>query len=345
MLLSLLQRLSDACGLAGREDEVRAILKEELAPHVDEMWTDAMGNLLVRKGQGPVSVMLDAHMDEVGFLVGEITEQGYIYLRKVGGLDDRVIPGRQVWLTERRIPGVIGAKAWHLCSDAERNRTIPFDEMYVDLGASSREEVEALGIEPGDPVYFATRFERWGERMVKGKALDDRVGCTIVARVLQEFDHPGLTLYGAFTCQEEVGLRGAKVAAYSLNPDVAVAVDGTSAADVAGVDPMDTSTNVGGGPALYPAEWSHAGHQRLFEELQRIAGKHGLPLQHKRVAGGGTNAGAINLARAGVPACSLSVPCRYIHSAASLCSLDDVEATLQLIQQFLRSCAEGEFRP
>lgn len=345
MLLKRLERLSNACGLAGCEDEVRAILKEELAPHVDEMWTDPMGNLLVRKGSGPVSVMLDAHMDEVGFLVSEITEHGYISLKKVGGIDDRVIPGRQVWVTERRIPGVVGAKAWHLCSESERSRPIPFDEMYVDLGAGSREEVEALGIEPGDPVYFATRFERWGDRMVKGKALDDRVGCAIVAEILREFEHPGLTLYGAFTCQEEVGLRGARVAAWRLNPDAALAVDGTSAADVAGVDPLDTGTNVGGGPVLYPAEWSHAGHLRLFQELERIARERGLPLQYKRIAGGATDASAINLARAGVPACSVSVPCRYIHSAASLCSLDDVEATLQLIREFLRSCAEGEFRP
>lgn len=341
----LLERLSNACGVPGREDEVRAILTETLAGHVDEMWTDLMGNLIVRKGQGPVKVMLDAHMDEVGFLVGKVTDEGYVLLKKIGDLDDRVLPGRQVWLTDRRIPGVIGAKAWHLTTAEERGRPISFAEMYVDLGCRNRAEVEALGIEPGDPVYFATLFEHFSAKVVKGKAFDDRVGCHIVARLLMEFDHPGLTLYGAFTVQEEVGLRGARVAAYNLDPDLAIAVDGTSSANVAGVDPMETGTNMGEGPVLYPAEPTNAGHHWLFESLARTAAAHGLPLQYKRLAAGGTNAGGIALQRGGVPACSLSVPCRYIHSAASLCNLDDVEATVQLIQRFLRGVEKGDFRP
>jgi putative aminopeptidase FrvX len=341
----LLEQLSNACGVPGREDEVRDVLKQALIGHVDEMWTDAMGNLIVRKGNGPVKVMLDAHMDEVGFLVGEITEEGYVLLKKIGGLDDRVLPGRAVWLTNRRIPGVIGAKAWHLTSAEEKSRAIPFDEMYVDLGCRNRAEVEALGIEPGEPVYFATTFEHFSEKVVKGKAFDDRVGCYVVARVLMEFDHPGITLYGAFTCQEEVGLRGARVAAYNLNPDLAISVDGTSAANVAGVDPMETASNMGEGPVVYPAEWSSAGHERIYRELVRLADACGFPLQYKRSAAGGTNAGGIALQRAGIPAASLSVPCRYIHSAASLCHLDDVEVTVHLIHQFLQRIEEGEFRP
>ncbi|MFZ5813832.1 MAG: M42 family metallopeptidase [Bacillota bacterium] len=341
----LLERLSNACGVPGQEDQVRAVLRDALKEHVDEMWTDVMGNLIVRKGQGPVRVMLDAHMDEVGFLVGEITEDGFLLLKKIGGLDDRVLPGRAVWVTGQRIPGVIGAKAFHLTSGAERDRVIPLDEMYVDLGCRSRAEVEALGVEPGSPVYFACTFERFSDRVVKGKAFDDRVGCYVVARLLMGPVHPGLTLYGAFTVQEEVGLRGARVAAYYLNPDLAIAVDGTSSANVAGVKPMETGANMGEGPVLYPAEATNAGHQRIFEALARVAREQGLPLQYKRVAAGGTDAGGIAVQRDGIPACSLSVPCRYIHSAASLCDLGDVEATIKLIDRFLEGVGKGDFRP
>jgi len=341
----LLERLSNACGVSGDEGEVRALLKEVLAPRVDEMWSDPMGNLIVRKGSGPVRVMLDAHMDEVGFLVGSITDDGYVSLKKVGGLDDRVLPGRQVWLTHRRIPGVIGAKAWHLCSDEERRKVIPFDEMYVDLGCRSRAEVEALGIEPGEPVYFATQFELLGDRVAKGKAMDDRVGCTVLARVLLEYDFPGITLLGAFTVQEEVGLRGAKAAAFHLKPDVALALEGTGSANVAGVDPFDTITNMGEGPVISLMDAAGIPHKRVWEELVRLARAHGIRHQFRRLTSGGTDAGTIALAREGVPACTISVPCRYIHTNAALCHLDDVDGAVQLVRRFLESAEKGDFRP
>lgn len=341
----LLERLSNACGVSGDESGVRALLKEILAPRVDEMWTDPMGNLIVRKGSGPVRVMLDAHMDEVGFLVGEITDEGYLSLRKVGGLDDRVLPGRQVWVGHRRIPGVIGAKAWHLCSPEERKKVIPFDDMYVDLGCRSRAEVEALGIELGDPVYFATEFELLGDRVAKGKALDDRVGCTVLARVLLEYDFPGITLLGAFTTQEEVGLRGAQVAAYHLKPDVALALEGTGSANVAGVDPFDTITNMGEGPVISLMDASGIPHKRVWDELVRLAREHGIRHQFRRMTAGGTDAGAIARAREGVPVCTISVPCRYIHTNAALCHLDDVDGAVQLVRRFLESVEKGEFRP
>ncbi|MFZ5822790.1 MAG: M42 family metallopeptidase [Bacillota bacterium] len=341
----LLERLSNACGVPGREDEVRAVLREALTGHVDEIWTDPMGNLIVRKGSGPVKVMLDAHMDEVGFLVGEITDEGYVILKKIGGLDDRVLPGRQVWLTDRRIPGVIGAKAWHLTSADERTKVIPFDEMYVDLGCRTRAEVAALGIEPGEPAYFATTFEHFSEKVVKGKAFDDRVGCYVLARLLLEFDHPGITLYGAFTCQEEVGLRGAKVAAYNLNPDVAIALEGTGSANAAGVDPFDTITNMGEGPVISLMDASGIPNKRVWDELVRVARVSEIPYQHRRLTAGGTDAGGIALQRSGVPACTVSVPCRYIHTNAALCNLDDVEGAVQLVHRFLESVEKGDFRP
>lgn len=341
----LLERLSNACGISGLEHEVRDLLRQELAPYVDEMWTDAIGNLIVRKGNGPVKVMLDAHTDEVGYCVGSITEEGYLRLKKIGGLDDRVLPGRQVWVTNKRIPAVLGAKAWHLCSAEERGKVIPFDQMYADLGCKSRAEVEELGIEPGDPVYFATTFEHFSDKVVKGKAFDDRAGCAVLAEVLMKHSYPGLTLYGAFVTQKEVGLRGARVAAYNLNPHVAIALEGTGSANVAGVDPFDTITNMGEGPAISLMDNSAIPNLRVWEELVRVAKANNIKYQHRRIVGGGTDSGGISLQRSGIPVCTVSTPCRYIHTHAALLNLDDLYGAVNLVHHFLLSIEKGDFRP
>jgi putative aminopeptidase FrvX len=341
----LLERLSNACGVPGREEEVRALLKAELQPLVDEIWTDPIGNLIVRKGNGPVKVMLDAHMDEVGFLVGSITDDGYVKLKKIGGLDDRVLPGRAVWLTQNRIPGVMGAKAWHLISADERGKVIPLDEIYVDLGCRNRAEVEALGIEPGEPAYFATTFERLSDKVVKGKAFDDRAGCALLGELLRRAAYPGITLYGVFTCQEEVGLRGAKVAAYHLYPDVAIALEGTGSVNVVGVDPEETITNMGEGPAISVMDQSAIPNLKLLQHLTQVARDAGVIHQFRRFTKGGTDAGGISLQRAGIAACTVSVPCRYIHTNAALLNLDDFEGAIALIHHFLQSVEKGDYRP
>jgi endoglucanase len=341
----LLEKLSNACGVSGDEQALRDLLKQELAPYVDEMWTDAIGNLIMRKGNGPVKVMLDAHMDEVGYCVGSITDEGYLRLKKMGGLDDRVLPGRQVWISQQRIPAVLGAKAWHLCSAEERGKVIPFDQMYADLGAKSRQEVEELGIEPGTPVYFATTFEHYSDKVVKGKAFDDRSGCAVLSEILMQHSYPGITLYAAFTVQEEVGLRGARIAAYNLNPDVALALEGTGSANGAGVDPFDTITNMGEGPAISLMDNSGIPNLRVWEELVRVAKANNIRYQHRRIVGGGTDAGGIALQRNGIPVCTVSTPCRYIHTHAALLNLDDLYGAVNLVHHFLLSVEKGDFRP
>jgi putative aminopeptidase FrvX len=341
----LLEKLTNACGLSGREDEVRDLLRQELASHVDQIWTDSIGNLLMRKGNGPLKVMLDAHMDEVGFLVSEITEEGFLKLKKVGGLDDRVLPGRALWVTNRRIPGVIGAKAFHLTSGEDRNKVIPFSEMLVDLGCKSKAEVEALGIELGDPVYFATTAERFGEKILKAKAIDDRVGCYVLAEILKRPVPEGVTIYAAFTVQEEVGLRGARIAAYNLAPDVAIPVESCAAADVPGVGPVDTSTNLGEGPAISLYDPSVIPNQKIHQALVETAELKGIRYQFRRALGGGNDGGAIHLARTGVPLNTVSVPTRYFHTSAALCNLDDVAATIDLVYAFIERLAKGEVRP
>lgn len=341
----LLERLCNACGIPGREDEVRDLLRQALTGHVDEIWTDSLGNLLVRKGSGPYKVMLDAHMDEVGFCVGEITAAGYLKLKKVGGVDDRVIPGRHVWVTERRIPGVVGARAFHLTGSDERSRVISLDQMSVDLGCSSRAQVEEMGIELGDPVYFAAEFEMLGETMIRARALDDRAGCAAIAEVLLNHSYPGITLFGAFTVQEEVGLRGARAAAYNLNPDLALAMECTPAADLPDTSPIDTATHVGAGPVIYLLDHSGIPNRAVAEQLAQVAGTEGIPFQFKRTAVGGTDAGAIALQREGIPACPVSLPARYLHTGASMASLEDYRNLVRLLDGFLRTVERGEFRP
>lgn len=341
----LLERLSQACGIPGREEEVRDLIRSDLEGQVDETWTDVMGNLLARKGSGPYRVMIDAHMDEVGFCVGGITDEGFLKLKKVGSVDDRVIPGREVRVTYRRIPGVIGAKATHLVSAEERSKPMPIAQMLVDLGCRHRAEVEAMGVELGDPVCFATDFERFGAKVVKGKAFDDRAGCAVLAELLKRFDDPSITLFGAFTVQEEVGLRGARAAAYNLNPDLAVAIDATAAADVAGTDPDSTVATLGNGPVLYLMDGASLPDRRVSDHLQQVAVENGIAYQFKRLASGGTDARAIALGRGGVPVCAISLPCRYIHSGAALMNLDDFENLIALLERFLQSVAKGEFRP
>lgn len=338
----LLERLCNACGLAGQEDEVRAILRAELQAHVDQIWTDALGNLIMRKGDGPTKVMLDAHMDEVGFLVGEITEQGFIKLKKVSGIDDRVIPGRAVWITSRRIHGVIGAKAFHLTGADERGKVLPFSEMVVDLGCTTKAEVEALGIELGDPVYYATAAEHWGEGILKAKAIDDRVGCYIAAEILKQPVPEGVTLLVSFTVQEEVGLRGAKVSAYNLQPHVAIALESTVAADVAAVGPLDTVTNMGQGPAITLYDAAGIPSQEVQQGLIQVAEQKGIKHQLRRVVGGGNDAGAIALQGGGTPVCAVSIPTRYFHTNAALCNLADVQAAIDLVSAYITGLAKGE---
>jgi len=357
-LVGLLRELSQACGLPGDEGEVREVLRRALEPHVDEVRTDAMGNLICRRdgpaagrpagspgdGRRPLRVMLDAHMDEVGLMVAGFTDGGLLRVKTCGGIDPRVLPGRSVLVGRARMPGVIGLEAVHLIEPDDHEKVVPLKKLLVDIGARSREEAEAVA-PPGTPVYFDTAFERLSDGVVKGKAFDDRIGCAAVAAVLLGRRYPNLSVVGVFSVQEEVGLRGAQAAAYSVDPDVAIAVDGTTAADVPGVESGRTCTELGRGPAVTLMDGTVVTHQRVREHLVELAAEHGVPYQFRRLTTAGTDAGAIFLQRAGVPACTVSVPCRYIHAPAALACLDDLENTVRLLELFLDSLDRGVFEP
>jgi len=338
----LLKQLSEALGVSGNEHEVREIIKDAVKGLVDEIRVDTLGNLIAVKGKGKrPRVMVAAHMDEVGLMVSWIEKNGLLRFRKVGGIDDRVLVSKTVLVGKERVPGVIGAKAIHLQEPKERENPLRYEDLYIDIGAKSKEEAEKK-VKLGDFVAFATRFEEFGQRKAKGKAFDDRVGCTVLIEALKgQYD---FELNAVFTVQEEVGLRGATVAAYDVDPEMALVLEGTTCSDTPGTDPEGYATEVGKGPALSLMDASSIANKRMVQEMVRLAQEHGLPYQFRRTTMGGNDAGRIHLTREGVPSASLSVPCRYIHSPVSVISLDDLENAVKLLGLFLKSI-EGGFRP
>lgn len=335
----ILKELSQAFGVSGHENEVRALILEEIRDHVDECRVDAMGNLIARrKGRGasPLRVLAAAHMDEVGLMVTQIEDTGLLRFAKVGGIDDRVLPARGVLIGDSRVPGVIGSKPVHLTEKGERDKVMDYKQLAIDIGASSKGEAERL-VHRGDCAVFVADFlelpavNSW--RAVRGKALDDRVGCTVLVELLKET--LPFELIAAFTVQEEVGLRGAKVAAYAEHPDAAVVLECTAANEVPNRKDVSPSTRLGEGPAVTIMDNSFIADPRLVEHFLSLAARKGIPVQVKQPNIGGTDAGAIQRSRRGVPAITIAVPARYIHSPAAIMNGDDLDHTLALVREAL----------
>ncbi len=343
----LLQALSDARGVSGDERAVRELILNAVRPWCDETRVDALGNLIcLRKARrtavaAPRRVMLDAHMDEIGLIITGINGDGTLRFGKVGGIDDRILLSKQVLVGPNAVPGVIGFRPIHLLSAAEREKPVSADEMAIDIGVTSKGGAEKL-VKPGQYVTFRTSYVELqpdGPRTVKGKAFDDRAGCAIVAELLQgdyAFD-----LVAAFTAQEEVGLRGAHVAAYSIAPDVAFAFEGTVCDDLPRKKDITPVTELGKGPVFTFMDRSFVADPRLVRLLVRAAEALGLPYQFKRAVAGGTDAGAIHQSREGVPSAAIALPARYIHAPVSMISLVDFENTIAIAREALRALEGG----
>jgi putative aminopeptidase FrvX len=336
----LLLKLSDARGVAGNEDAVRELLLSEIKPYVDEYRVDSIGNLIAtvhaREGTSyPHRVMLAAHMDEVGLMIVQIEKSGMLAFRPVGGIDPRILPAKRVLVGKDSIPGVIGIKPIHLVTPEEERVVIKVEQMYIDIGAKSKEDAETV-VKVGDYATFATQAQANG-RIVMGKAFDDRAGCAILAELVKE--RYEVELLAAFTVQEEVGLRGARVAGYSVEPEVAVALEGTICDELPHKKDITPVTRMGQGPAITVMDRSLIADRRLVDLLVRTATAEGIPYQFKSPGLGGTDAGAIHLVREGVPAAAVAVPARYIHTPVSFLSLDDFEQTVALMRAALHRLA------
>ena len=333
--LKLLEKLCNVIAISGDEGEVRKIVLEEVKPYADEVRIDTLGSVLATKfGRGRsknrMRVMLDAHMDEVGFMIVSDEGEGLYRFEMIGGIDVRHLVGKQVLVGKERTPAVIGGKPIHLMNGDERTRKVPLDALRIDMGLSGKAKV-------GDYAGFATKFRRVGPSIMS-KSIDDRIGVATLIELFRQAP-PNIDLCLAFSVQEEIGLRGAKVAAQYFNPDIAIAVDSTPAYDLplheAGEN-ISYNTKLGLGPAIYIADGSTLHDPRLVRFLQETAEAEKIPYQFRQPGGGGTDSGAIQRSLAGIPTVSISVPHRYTHSPVSISRVEDWKNTIKLLRAALK---------
>ena len=331
-----LKTLCELNGTSGDERAVRKAVFEAAKATGAKVSIDRMGNVVAfKKGTAPDGrprVCLSAHMDEVGFIIIGATDEGLLQFRPVGGVDPRVVVSKHVKVGA--LDGVIGALAIHLQTKEQRARVLPFEDLYIDIGAKTKDEALEKA-PPATYAYFSTEYLPLGQGFATAKALDDRVGCYNLLRVLEGTYAVDLTC--AFVTQEEVGLRGATGAAYLIDPDVAIVLEGTAAGDMSDVPASRHVCDAGRGVAVSFMDNASIADQALYRALLSIAEKSGVPCQVKRGVTGGNDAAAYQRAKAGARTCVLSVPCRYIHGPSSVCALSDVDAQYQLAKAYLES--------
>ena len=339
-MINTLRTLCALPGVSSFEDEVRDYIRNRVAPYADSLRVDAMGNLIVfKKGAKSTGnkLMLCAHMDEVGLIVRDITDEGYLKFSCVGGIDRRVLLGKQVMVGTNKVPGIIGLKAIHMTTPEERKKVPPLTDYYIDIGAADQEQAQKL-VELGDCCVFAGDVVEFGGGMLKAKAIDDRVGCAVLVKLLEEELPMDCTF--VFTVQEEVGTRGAFGAAFSVTPEIAVVFEGTTAADNPALEEHTQVCWPGRGPVLSWMDGSAVYDRELFELLRGLAEANRVPWQMKHYLSGGTDAGAIQRTKAGVRVTGISAAVRYLHAPSSVASISDMEHMLTLARLFVQAMAD-----
>ncbi len=322
-MINLIKKLTEAYGPSGREEEVRSIIKEEIEGKVDETIIDSLGNLIaIKKGEGK-KIMVAAHMDEIGVIVTYIDEKGFLRFSPVGGISAYTLIGKRFVFPN----GILATVGIEKSKDI---RSLSFNKLFLDIGAKDKKEANTK-INIGDIAVYEGSLVQCGERL-SGKAFDDRIGCTILIKVLERIKTNN-EVYFVFTVQEELGLRGAKTAAYKLNPDYGLAVDVTRIGDTPESEIMDVA--LGKGPTIKIKDSSVICHPYVKEKMISIAERNKIPYQFEILEQGGTDAGAIHLSREGIPAGVMSVPCRYIHTAAEMIDMQDVENSVNFLKLIL----------
>lgn len=329
-----LEKLSNVCGVAGREDEVKELMKKFLKPYVNEVREDKLGNIIgIRKGKkNAPKVMLAAHMDEIGLLIKNISKKGFLRFVKIGGIDDRILLARKVLVYTKKGPlhGIIGSRPPHIEKEEDRKKTITYDKLFIDVGAKTLGEAKEMGVRIGDPVGFDMKFARLGKDLVIGKAFDDRIGCAVMIEAVKQMKNSECTIYAVGTVQEEVGLRGATTAAFEIHPDVGIAIDVTLAGGVPGVKEVETSIKMRKGPSLTVADRGLITHPKVLQLLIDTAEENNVPYQLETGLPGSTDAARISLSREGVPSGAILIPTRYIHSPTAMLSLRDAANAVKL---------------
>ena len=379
-MLNLLKLLCQTDGVSGCEEGLCQLIKQRVEPYCDQIFEDSMGNLYAfKKGKKPANqkIMLAVHMDEVGLIIKGVTDDGYLKFGVVGGMDTRVLMGKRVRIdggrteaapTGERVSvvggdcgetgnpsptsgcesaisgvggaptdGIISIKAVHLSNQEERKTVPEPSSLYIDIGAKSREQALQM-VNIGDYAAFYSPFEQSGNTL-RGRAFDDRVGCAAAIKLIEQT--PPVDIWVCFTVQEEVGTRGAKIAANRINPDMAIVIDTTTACDLPKIPDSKTVCNMGGGVVISYMDMGTIYHKPFVEQLTRLAREHKIPHQFKRYLAGGTDAAAISASGQGVPTAGLGIAARYIHSPTGVCNRGDIENMYALLELFLGEFAEG----
>jgi putative aminopeptidase FrvX len=341
----LAERLAEAPGIAGREEAVREIVVAEMRPLVDNLTVDTLGNVIgTTSGHSAPRVMLAAHMDEIGFMVKFIDDRGFVRLQNIGSFDPRVLPAQRVRVHTSRGEALLGVlqfgnKPIHLLTQ-EEIKVPKLQDVYVDLGLSAPEVRQQVDI--GDMVTLDRTLERAGHT-ITGKSLDDRISVFVMIEVLRSVGQHEAEIVAVATTQEEVGLRGAQTAAFGVNPDIGIALDVTVAADTPGVDAIDQVSKLGHGVAIKMFDSSHIPNHRLVRHFRSIAEQHGIPHQLEVLPCGGTDGSALQRARAGAPAITISIPTRYLHTVNEMACVDDIMAEIQLVARYLEQAHRGDY--
>ncbi len=327
----LLKELCSLSGPAGFEDNVRSFIRERVS--ADEIYTDSMGNLIChKKGKGK-KVMVAAHMDEVGLIITDVTDKGFLKFSTLGSIETAVLCSKKVLIGENKVPGIVSAKAIHLQKRSEELVPLKISDLTIDIGAKDKESAKKL-VSLGDYAVFDGEYTEFGDNLAKSKALDDRVGCAVMLELTKEdYDHD---MYFVFTVQEEAGMRGGIISSNRIKPDIALVLEGTTCSDVYGSKPHNQITNLGGGAVMTAMDKAAISDEKYFEYITNIAREKNIPLQIKRTTMGGTDAGAIQRSGIGVKTAVLAVPCRYLHSPISVMNKDDILSVYNLAKEVLK---------
>lgn len=333
----MLEDFVDVPGISGSEDGIREKIKKDLKGEVDEIKEDKVGNIITKKGKGDFKVLLTAHMDEVGLVVSSIDEKGFLRFDTVGGLDCRILPSRQVKIhtDKKKVNGVIGSKVAHKTKEEERKKAFELNDLFIDVGAKDKKEVEKMGIKIGDFVELPEDWIELSSNKISGRCLDNRIGCAILTEVMKRVKPKNFTLYGVGTIQEEIGLKGARGPMFGINPDVIISIDVEISGDTPFLQDEHIPSSLGKGPIIGIRDSSYVIHKKMRKMFLDTAKKSKIPYQLGVTSGGTTETTLAVLTREGKPGGLIGVPVRYMHSSVEVADLGDIEKAIKLLEKSL----------
>lgn len=339
--LDLIRELTEAPGVSGNEGPARKIMKKHIELYAEELYEDNLGSLIARKGKKGPKILLAGHLDEVGFMVTRITDNGYIKFQTLGGWWEQVMLAQRVTIYTRKgeVQGVVGSKPPHILKPEDRKKPIDMKEIYIDIGAKNKEEAENFGVRPGDSIIPDSKFTLMNNSdLILAKALDNRLGCAAVVEIFKHFENEehNNVLYGVGTVQEEIGLRGAQTSVFTIKPDIAFAIDVSMAGDTPGISPDDSNSKLGEGPQIMLYDSSMVPHTGLRDFVIKVAEEENIPFQYGTLEFGGTDAGRFHIYGNGVPSLYIGIPTRYIHTHSGIFHRKDFENAVNLLVKIIK---------